>query len=168
MLIFSLTIVAFGSINDAALIKQAKFFSRFERFVDWSAEQNKRSPFIIGIIGRNPFGKQLEKIYANITFTNRPITIKYLTSLEEIINCHILYIAPIENFTIEEILNSSKGKGVFLISFHEGWAEKGVHLNYYIENGKHLKFELNPYTSKRDNIYIDLKLLRLAKIVGDK
>jgi len=166
LIVIFLSITALGDINSIALIKQAKFFGRFERFVKWPKSQNNRKLFIIGIIGNSPFKKKLKSIYANKTFTNKPIEIRHLKHLDEIKNCHILYIAPLKNFTLDEVLDSAKEKGVFLISYHKGWGEKGVHLNYYIDQAKNLKFELNPYTSKRDKIIINLKLLRLSKIVG--
>jgi len=166
LLIIFLTTTLLSNINDGVLLKQAVFFGRFERFINWPQEQNKRSPFVIGIIGDCPFKDKLISIYSNKTFANRPIEIKHINTLEEIQNCHILYIAPLENFTLEEILSTAKEKGVFLMSYHEGWGERGVHLNYYLSRSNRLKFELNPYTSKRDKIKIDLKLLRLSKVVG--
>jgi len=166
LIVIFFSITAQANINSIALIKQAKFFGRFERFVEWPKHQNKKESFIIGIIGDCPFKNKLKSIYANKTFANKPIEIRHLKHLDEIQNCHMLYIAPLKNFTLDEILDRTKEKGIFLISYHKGWGEKGVHLNYYLEQGKHLKFELNPYTSKRDKIKINLKLLRLSKIVG--
>jgi len=166
LIVIFLSITALGNINNIALIKQAKFFGRFERFVKWPNNKNQKESFVIGIIGNSPFEEKLKSIYANKTFANKPIEIRHLTNLDEIKNCHMLYIAPLKNFTLDEILNTTKEKGIFLISYHKGWGEKGVHLNYYLEQGRNLKFELNPYTSKRDKIRIDLKLLRLSRIVG--
>jgi len=152
---------AFSNIN---IRKQILFFSKFDKFLTWTKEQQEKKRFVIGLLGYVSFADRLEEYYAERKISARPVSVRKITSLDEIQKCHIVFISE-SQYTLEDVLDAAKGKGVLLISHKDGWGEKGVHLNYYTQGGN-LKFELNPYTSKRDGIHFKTVLLRAMKTVG--
>lgn len=162
--IFIIFVTANAISEDMIHNKQIRFFGKFDNFARWTSEHNNREKFVIGVLGFNPFGDKLKEYYASRTVSKRKVDIKEIESLDEIVNCHILYISQ-SAFTLEEVLKASSGKGVLLISFEDGFAQKGVHLNYYLDNGK-LRMELNPYASKRDGLNFKSNLIRAMRVVG--
>src|ERR1700694_2609549 len=52
-----------ASVSKEYLLKAA-FLYNFTKFVEWPPERfaNEPSPIVIGVLGRNPFGEELEKI----------------------------------------------------------------------------------------------------------
>ena len=48
-----------------------------------------------------------------------------------------------------------------------GFASGGGGINFFIE-GKRMRFEINPEATKRANLRVSSKLLRLARVVEDK
>jgi len=150
--------------NEYIFDKQVLFFGKFNMFIKWTNEQNSKEKFVIGVLGFNPFGEKLSNFYSSRLISKRSVEIIEVQILEDISKCHILYISE-SAYTLDEVIDASRGKGVLLISFKDGWAQKGVHLNYYIKNDK-LKFEINPYASKRDNVIFRSSLLGAMRIVG--
>jgi len=162
-LLFLIISYSMAQISEQVLKKQVVYFEKLAYFINWPEEKSDIDPLVIGIIGKNPYKNYLNMAYANRADNRRKVVIREITNLSEISACHILYIAPLTNFVLDEVIEASDG--VFLISHSEGWAKKGVHLNYYIKNAK-LKFEINPYSAKKNSIRINAKLLKLAEIVG--
>jgi len=165
LLLFFILIVNLSAISDEKISsKQILFFGKFHNFIKWSAEKRNSSKFVIGVLGYNPFGEKLSDYYKERLISNRSVDVIEIQTLDEIKKCHILFISQ-SVYALDEVLEASRGKGVLLISFQNGWAEKGVHLNYYIQNDR-LKFELNPYASKRDNVIFRTSLIRAMRVVG--
>jgi len=148
------------------LSKKIVFFSKFTSFIKWTDAKNSNEKFVIGVLGFNPFGDKLSSFYKNKTVLKRPVEIIEVQTLEEIEKCHILFISQ-SAYTLDKILSVSHGKGTLLISHHDGWAEKGVHINYYIKNDR-LKFELNQHAAAKDNVAFKGPLLRYIRIVETK
>jgi len=154
-----------AQMSEQVLKKQVVYFEKLAYFIKWPKEKSNIDPLIIGIIGENPYEDYLDIAYANRDDNKRKVIIKEIVTLDEISECHMLYIGELNYFTLEEIIDASYG--VFLISHSDGLGEKGVHLNYYIQGDK-LKFEINPYSSMKNSIRINAKLIKLAKIVGSE
>jgi len=164
-LFFIILSFAPAQMSEQVLKKQVVYFEKLAYYVKWPTEKSNIDPLIIGIIGDNPYGDYLDIAYANRDDSRRKVVIKEIVSLDEISECHMLYIGELNYFTLEEIIDASYG--VFLISHMQGFGERGVHLNYYIQNDR-LKFEINPYSSIKSSIRINAKLIKLSKVVGSQ
>jgi hypothetical protein len=81
-------------------------------------------------------------------------------------NCHILFISSYEKRHIQEILKSIKGLNILTIGDTDGFARKGIVINFYTE-GQKIRFEINLDAAKRANLTISSRLLSLARIVRD-
>src|SRR5687768_16355470 len=74
------------------------YLYKFSAFVDWPASSfaNAKAPFIIGILGDDPFGPKLDALVQNRTVHGRPIVVKRYQRVEQAKDAHILYISPTE------------------------------------------------------------------------
>lgn len=147
---------------------KALFIERFTRFVEWPAESSitdTTKPFVVGVIGKNPFGTGIEKIYSALRIQNKKITIRYISRLQEIDQCYLLFISDETHQNLSQILNYTKDKPILTISDTEGYAQKGVYINFYIEKGK-LRFEINQSAVKQSKLKVSYMLMQHAKIIN--
>ena len=162
---------------------KAAFLYNFIKFVDWPKEKmaDSNEPIIIGIIGKDPFGRVFEPI-KNKKVKNRIVVIKRFKSFEEIkklgehdkaefdrnINylrkCHLLFVCSSEKDKVKEVLALVKDHSVLTVADTKGFLESGGTINFLMEDKK-VRFEINVTAAKKSKLKISSKLLRLAKRV---
>src|SRR5438094_548123 len=122
---------------------KAAFLFNFAKFVEWPPEafSEASSPFVIGILGENPFGGDLEQTIRGKTVSNRRFTIKEVGSLAETRNCHILFIGTSEQKRLSEIFEALRGASVLTVGEMERFTETGGMINFVREaQGTRIRF----------------------------
>ena len=144
---------------------KATFLFNFTQFVEWPAESfsSPQSPAVIGILGKDPFGQYLEQAITGESLNKHPLIIKRFNSVEEINNCHILFIGPGKNKT-EDVLQKLKGKSILTVSDAGSFTKLGGMIRLYTKNDK-INIQINLEAAKAENLAISSKLLKLAEIV---
>ena len=156
-----------GEIDREYTIKGA-FLYNFGRYVQWPATAfvDDHAPFVIGVLGTDPFGTVLDEIANSAKVDGRTVVAKRFATLAEYSPCQILFIAASTDVKIKtEALVKLQNKGVLLVGEEAGLVQQGAVVNFYIENNK-VRFEINVETAKQQQLKISSKLLSLAKIVG--
>lgn len=147
---------------------KAVFLERIARFVEWpksSEASDIEKPFVITVIGKNPFGSALERLYSKQKINNKKVKIRYILKPEEIEgNSQILFISSSMAANIERIISATQDKNILIVGDTKGFAQKKVHINLYVESKK-FPFEINPKAAKESGLNIDYHLLKVAKIV---
>eukprot|EP00831_Metopus_contortus_P057542 TRINITY_DN49923_c0_g1_i1.p1 TRINITY_DN49923_c0_g1~~TRINITY_DN49923_c0_g1_i1.p1 ORF type:complete len:198 (+),score=17.50 TRINITY_DN49923_c0_g1_i1:382-975(+) len=149
------------------------FMERFTHFVQWPepfSEKNKDQHFIIGVIGPNPFGDILNTVFSRHTIKGKPVDIRLLNTPADIAKCNMLFIGKTDSQSLSNILHYARKFPVLTISDTKAYANKGVHINMYVEN-KQIRFEINnnsALASKLNISYLLLKLARIVETTGDK
>ncbi len=136
----------------------------FGRYVTWpeSVFDDAKSPFVIGVLGGNPFGDALERIAAKKTLNGRPIEIRQLASPDEGSRCHIVFVTRTVTQDLEaKLFQQASGKPVLLVGESPGFAERGGIINFY-QTGANVRFELNPEKSAECQLSLNAKLLSLG------
>lgn len=171
LLLFLTVPVPAEQIEDEYTMKSV-FIEGLTRSVTWpeSSQMNDKSkPFIIGVIGKNPFGKNLYNVY--IEYKNKikgkRVEIRYFSSPDEIQGCHLLFISSSCKSYLADILAVTEDKPILTIGDTKGYGEKGVLVNLYITQRK-LKFEINESEFHKTDLKLDSRILRYAKIVQKK
>ena len=69
-------------------VKAAQMLNFF-KYSHWpaSAFAKTNSPYVIGVVGRDPFGKDLDRMFELKVVTGRPFVIKRTTDEQELRNC---------------------------------------------------------------------------------
>ncbi|MBI5471696.1 MAG: YfiR family protein [Ignavibacteriae bacterium] len=149
-------------------IKSAFLFN-FAKFVEWPAQLLPRgdSPMIIGVLGDDPFGNDLDDVINNKTVNGRPIVIKRYASAAEIQLCHILFISTSERKDVPMILHTLDGTGVLTVSEIEQFTQLGGAVRFYLADAK-VRFEINVDEADREHIRVSSKLLKLATIIREQ
>lgn len=147
---------------------KALFIERFTRFVEWPAESNitdTTKPFIVGVIGKNPFGSSIKEIYSSLRIQDKRISVRHISRLHEIDQCYLLFISENTEQNLSDILIYTKDKPILTVSDTEGYAQKGVYINFYVEKGR-LRFEINQSAVRESKLKISYMLMQHAKIIN--
>lgn len=145
---------------------KAAFLYNLLKFVDWPDDKNTRSGVInICVLGEDPFSDAFD-FAKNKTIENRRLVIKHFKTLQHIENCHALFISRSEQEYLEQILKAIKGLNILTFGDTEGFAQRGVIINFYIEENK-VRFEININSLRRSGWRISSKVMRLARIIQE-
>lgn len=151
-------------------VLKSLLISKTAQYIEWPEKNelnDKSEPFIIGVIGENPFGTLLEDMYIKegIKIKNKNVEIRYYTELNQIVHCNILFISSTEKNRLNDILSHTQGKPVLTLGDTRNFGNNGVHINFYMLKNK-IRFELNESSITDEGFNVDYRLRNIAKIVG--
>ncbi|HEU5135716.1 MAG TPA: YfiR family protein [Steroidobacteraceae bacterium] len=146
---------------------KAAYLFNFGQFVEWPqhAYASPAAPFVIGIVGEDPFGKTLDDVIAGESFGGRPLVVRRFGSSEDISACNILFIGSSEAGRLEKLLKLLQGRSVLTVTDIAGAERRGAIIALYNEN-KRIRMRINVAAARASNLVISSKLLRPAEIVG--
>nr|WP_319492256.1 YfiR family protein [uncultured Desulfobacter sp.] len=148
------------------LLKSA-FIERFTRFVQWppSFDDSDEDPaFVIGALCEPEFCRVLKVAFDGHRIKNRPVTFRRIKTAGDIDGCHLVYIGKTDDSTFDGLLEKVKSKPVLAVSDTRGYAEKGVHINMFVQQ-EQIRFEINHKSAVASGLKISHLLLQLARIV---
>jgi hypothetical protein len=145
---------------------KAVFLFNFAHFVEWPPQsfEDSDAPFVIGVLGTDPFGAALEGAVRGETQNGRPFVIERYRSVKEIRRCQILFISRSETAHIEEIGAALAGRSILTVSDAEDSAQRGVMIRFVAENNR-IRLRINADAAKAAGLSISSKLLRPAELV---
>ncbi len=149
-----------------ALKIKAAFLVQFSKYITWPAHSfaGPDTPIIIGILGRDPFGSQLDKISRSFKAQKRNTSVRRLRSLSDAEQCHILYISLEESKQIADITTVLFEKPIVLVSDTDGFLDLGGTIQFIIVAGK-IRFNISLSGNKKKELEISSKLLKVAHTV---
>ena len=102
------------------------FLYNFAKFVDWPPEsfKNEASPFVLGILGADPFGSTLETL-KDKTVKGRKLIIRKLSRLENFEDCQALFISGSEKSNLRTT-SSLKNHNILTVSDLDRFAHRAV------------------------------------------
>lgn len=145
---------------------KAIYLWKFAPYVEWPASVFKSpdSPFVICVIGNNPFGQVLDEAVTGQRISSRPIEIKRISAVSRNSGCEILFTAGSPEQSIAAALAAVRGSPVLTVTDSEdSKGLKGI-INFVIENN-HVRFEINDAAAAENGLVISSKLLSLAVAV---
>lgn len=144
---------------------RALYLYNFAKYTEWPQEAfaDSAAPFVLGILGEDPFGKDLDIIKGK-SIKNRKLVVKYFSTAREARDCHILFISPSEKDRVPQTLQTLKQLSVLTVSEFEGFMDQDGMVNL-AEEKKRLVFEINQAAAEKVGLKLDARLLQLAKAV---
>jgi len=142
---------------------KAAFLYNFAKFVEWPAQAfpGPTSPMVVGVLGENAFGDNLERAIRDKTVNNHPFQFKQFHSVTEATNCQILFISASEKSRLPRILAGLRGTSVLTVSETDQFIKAGGMINFVIEDNR-VHFQINDQAAKQAGLKISSKLLSLA------
>jgi hypothetical protein len=146
---------------------KAVFLFNFSQFVEWppGAFADRNTPFIIGVLGQDPFGTNLDEAVRGETVNGRPLVIRRFRSVADIEACHILFIDRTEIPRVDAILAMLNHRSTLTVSDFEGFAQRGVMIRFINEKNR-IRLRIDVDSARAAGLTISSKLLRPAQIVS--
>lgn len=152
---------------DAAAVK-AVFLFRLALFVTWPEPQapSADTPFVIGILGKDPFDGRMEAVVAGETIGAQKITVHRYVSLADIAEhpCQLLYVGEIgaaERSTLQDLSQRHK---ILTVGETPNFAKQGGMMA--IETvSKRIRITINLMSTRRAGFSISAKLLKVAELI---
>jgi len=145
---------------------KAAFIYKFATYIHWpSTGERAGLPFVIGVIGTDPFGAALDEVMRGQNVQGSAIVVRRLTRLEEALRCDVLFVSASERGNLRQILTSLRGAPVLTIGDMDAFAERGGMVNLITTEDHQIRFEINRNALDRAGLKAASQLLRLARIV---
>jgi len=145
---------------------KAVFLFNFSQFVDWphTAFETPDAPLVIGVLGRDPFGAQLDEVVKGESVKGHPLQVRRFATVEELNGCHILFVSASEQRRLDEILQRVKGRSVLTVADKGDFAQRGGMILFVTERER-VRMRINLEAAEAAGLTLSSKLLRPAEIV---
>lgn len=147
---------------------KAAYLFNFAKFIEWpkSAFASASAPVVVGIVGRDPFGAELDRAFSDATVNGRPVEIRRVGAGDAagLRACHLLFVPATEEARTDAILAAVQGKPVAVVGESDDFARRGGVLGF-VRDGGNVKFDANAKAAARNGMSISAKLLRVARRV---
>ena len=146
---------------------KAVYLFNFGQFVEWppAAFPTPSSPFVIAVVGEDPFGKLLEDVVRGESLGSHQIVVKRFRSAAEIDSCNILFIGRAEADRLPSILAPLRGRSILTVTDVDGAEKLGAIIVLYTQNNR-IRMRINLAAARAGNLVISSKLLRPAEVIG--
>lgn len=141
------------------------FVHNIAKFVEWPSSVGEKGALRLCIIGQVPFSEAAEDLRGKLV-GSRVWEVAPVNPRANLTGCNVLFIGAAEAGNLQRLLEGLKGSPVLTVGDTEGYAERGVMVNLFLEQNK-VRFEINNGASGRAGLRISSQLLRLARIVTE-
>lgn len=141
---------------------EAAYLFNFGKFVTWP--QNNRAandPFLICVLGDDPFGPILDKTTAGETLNGKKIIDKRISHPQDAVGCSILFVGSSEEQHLARILTVVSDAPTLTVSDLPGFLERGGMIQFVVDNGK-VRFKVNLQPTEKDGLALSSELLKVA------
>jgi hypothetical protein len=145
---------------------KAAFLYNFARFVEWPPDtfHDPDAPFVIAVLGRDPFGSVLDETVAGKTVLGRRIEVRRASRPEEVGDAQIVFVSASERASLPSILKALDRPGRLIVGEMDGFAEHGGTINFTMQ-GRKVRFQINPTQAEQARLKMSSQLLKLATLV---
>lgn len=120
--------------------------------------------FRIGIVGRDPFGRDIDLVLSGKTVQDRPVRILRFATAQEVRHCHLFFVAPDTERYLGLIRGKFPGRGIVFVGDSSSFLASGGTINFLIEDNK-VRFEMSRKASEEAGVKVSSQLLKVARLV---
>jgi hypothetical protein len=151
-------------------VVKSQFLRQIIKDIQWpeGSELNDPSkPFVIGVIGDNPFESYLDDVFSDRKINGKDTNILYFSDLKKIDKCYILFITNSRKDDLSRILEITRAKPILTVGDTPGFAEQGVLINLCInkEPKTTVCLEINEKAFRESKLKPAARLVSIAKNV---
>lgn len=145
---------------------KAAFLYNFIKFVEWPGASfaDAKSPIVIGVLGSNPFGEELEKIVRDRKVNGRAITVVRLLSLARAASAHVVFVVEGEENGMEKYRLALAHARILLVGESARFAALDGMITFAMVGDK-VRFEINMSAVDEGGLKMSSQLQKLATVV---
>lgn len=148
-------------------VKAAMLYN-FAKFIDWPAAAlgEAGAPFVIGILGSDPFGARLDAVLRDKAVNGHPIAVRRFALPADVRNCQVLFVSAPDQERVRHILQGFRRAPVLTVGEGGRFADSGGVISFILDD-RRVRFEINVDAASRAGLLVSSKLLRLATVRRD-
>ena len=145
---------------------KAAFLLKFVGFIDWPAAAFDRSdaPLVIGVLGGETLGNELEQIASGRQVNGHPIRVRRLGRGDPSTGLHALFVGRTEGTRLGAIAAASDAATLLMVSESETALAQGSAINFVVVDDK-VRFDVALRSINRAGLKISARLLAVARLV---
>jgi hypothetical protein len=144
---------------------KAAFLLNFTRFVEWPPERAETgAPFVIGVLGRNPFGAELERVVEARVVAGRPIEVRHLARAIEAEGVDLLFVGEGEERRLGGAVEALRRAGLLTVGETDHFLAAGGAIGFHLVDGR-VRFAINLDAAERNGLRVSAQLQKLATVV---
>ncbi|MGC3958924.1 MAG: YfiR family protein [Verrucomicrobiota bacterium] len=144
---------------------KAAFLLKFAMFVQWPTNAlaaDPQVPFVVGILGEDPFGGKFDQAIKTEKVNGRSIEIRRARRAAELLECQVVFICASEAPRFAELIAAFQARPILTVADEAGFALQGGMIGFFKETGK-VRFEINPPALERAGLKVSSKLLQVGR-----
>lgn len=147
---------------------KAAFLPRFARYVTWppSARPSAGQPFVLCVIGGDPFGRTLDRAASSQTADGHNVVVKRVRSASDADSCHIAYIHGSQADPTGQILAALGRRPILTVTDASNGSRRGI-IHFAVASGR-VRFFIDEAEAAERGIDISSRLLALAIAVRQR
>lgn len=145
---------------------KAALLYNFARFTEWPEDAfgSDADPFLIAVVGDDPFGHLLDDAVHGRSINGRPIVLARWRTPEEVKPCHILFIAIADPDELRRVAATQSGRPVLTMSDKPLFANEGGIVGLDLEADR-VHMTINMGSLRRSGVQVSSKLLALSRLI---
>ena len=140
---------------------KAAYLPKLPPFVDWPgrAFAAPQDPFVICVVGPDPFGGLLDKAASGQRLGERPVVVRRLTAASR--DCHVLYLGQQNSQAVADSLKAVRGAPVLTVT--DGARQSGSRgIVHFVVKDARVRFVIDDQQAADNGLTISSKLMSLA------
>jgi hypothetical protein len=148
---------------------KAVFLFNFTQFVEWPPDAflDDKAPFVIGVLGKDPFGAHLDDAVRGERVGARELIVERYESLDQVRAPQILFVSELAADRPAQLTAALTGRKVLTVGDAQGRAGRDVVIGFVSDRNR-IRLRINLKAAQDAGLVISSKLLRPAEIVGEK
>jgi hypothetical protein len=147
---------------------KAAFMYNFAKFVDWPADPARRGPFIVGVLGDDPFGVVLDRTLAGKKVQDRPLVVKRMIRVDDVGEADLLFVSSSEDAKLAQILGRLEGSPTLTVGDMDDFIGRGGMVGFHLEQ-ESVRFDINLDRVWQSHLKMSSQLVRVArKVISTK
>ena len=146
---------------------KAAFLYHFAHLVDWPGAADPAEPFVIGVVGPDPFGTTLDEVLAGKSVRGQPVRIQRFVGAAHLEDArvHILFVGRGDEEHVRRALAAVAAKPVLTVGESPRFAERGGMIGFRVTDEGRVGFDINLQRAEQSGLRMRSQLLKLARIV---
>lgn len=140
---------------------KAAYLQKLGPFIEWPgrAFTGAQSPFVICVVGPDPFGALLDKAVLGQRLAEHPIVVRRLTAASR--DCHVLYLGQQNSQAVADALKAVRGAPVLTVT--DGARQPGAKgIVHFVVRDSRVRFMIDDQQAADNGLAISSKLMSLA------
>lgn len=154
-----------GSVSKEYQLKAA-FLYNFAKFVEWPAASNSDN-IVIGVLGRNPFGSELEAAVKDRDIKGRKIVVRSVASSADATAVQVLFVGAAEEARFAGMKTILQAAHVLTVGESDDFARDGGIIIFELQDDK-VRFQINMGAAQSSGLLVSAQLQKLAVAIRKK